>query len=51
MAKRPNLGNFITNWSTSDLPFLEKLRVAARNNLIKARTGSPCCGHPGEPGC
>jgi ribosomal protein L39E len=39
------------NWRESDLPFFGKLRVAARNNWIKVRTRSNCCGHPGEPGC
>jgi len=51
MADLPNPADFFTNWSTSPLPFREKLRVATRNTLIKLRTGSACCGHPGEPGC
>jgi hypothetical protein len=48
---RPNLRDLFTNWMHSDLPSREKLRMAVRNNLIKLRTGSNCCGHPGEPGC
>ncbi len=51
MADRPNPGDTWANWRDSDLPLLERMRVAARNNLIKLRTRSSCCGHPGEPGC
>ncbi|HEX2172004.1 MAG TPA: hypothetical protein VHL09_06120 [Dehalococcoidia bacterium] len=29
----------------------DKLRLFARNNLIKLRTRQSCCGHRGEPGC
>jgi hypothetical protein len=50
MAK-PSPGAFRANWDNSDLPFLEKLAVAARNQAIKVATGSSCCGHHGEPGC
>jgi hypothetical protein len=32
-------------------PLLHKLRLFIRNNWIKARTRSACCGHYGEPGC
>jgi hypothetical protein len=39
------------NWKNSDLPLLERLAVAARNQAIKITTGSSCCGHHGEPGC
>ncbi len=28
-----------------------KLRLFIRNNWIKVRTRSACCGHYGEPGC
>ncbi len=35
----------------SPRPLPEKVRLAVRNNWFKLRTGSPCCGHPGEPGC
>ena len=27
------------------------LRLFARNNWIKLRHWSLCCGHPGQPGC
>jgi hypothetical protein len=32
-------------------PLLHKLRLFMRNNWIKVRTRSACCGHYGEPGC
>ncbi len=48
---RPSIGDGVSNWTSSDLPFFEKVRVAAKNNLIKMRTGSGCCGNHGEPGC
>ena len=28
-----------------------KLRLFVRNNWIKVRTRSSCCGNHGEPGC
>lgn len=38
-------------WS-SDLPFWERLSVAARNMLRRVTTAPhDCCGHAGEPGC
>ncbi len=33
------------------MPLRRKLFLMARNSWIKVRTGSSCCGHPGEPGC
>lgn len=51
MGRRPSLEAYLRNWRRSDLPLLEKIRVAARNNAIKLRTGSACCGNHGEPGC
>ncbi len=41
----------ITNWTTYDGSTAKKLRLAAKNNLIKARNRSDCCGNHGEPGC
>jgi hypothetical protein len=41
---------FITNLRVP-MPLGRKLRLLFRNNWIKIRTGSTCCGHPGEPGC
>lgn len=47
----PNPFGFFNNFADSDLPLLTKLRLAAKNASIKARTGSTCCGNHGEPGC
>lgn len=33
------------------MPFRRKLRLLVRNNWIKLRTRSSCCGNYGEPGC
>ena len=33
------------------MPLRRKIRLFLRNNWIKLRTASPCCGHLGEPGC
>jgi hypothetical protein len=33
------------------MPLGNKLRLFLRNNWIKIRTGSSCCGNYGEPGC
>lgn len=33
------------------MPLGRKLRLLARNNWKKVRTGSSCCGNYGEPGC
>lgn len=43
--------NFFTNWHTYEASFTEKIRLTVRNNAEKARTGQPCCGNHGEPGC
>lgn len=56
MSRIPrNLGeaasNFFANWGTYEASFTEKVRLAVRNNAKKARTGRPCCGNHGEPGC
>lgn len=48
---KPGAATGIDNWRRSELPFPEKLRLAARNNLIKLRNRTSCCGHHGEPGC
>lgn len=41
----------IQNWRDYDAPLSTKLRLYARNNWIKIRTLSGCCGNHGEPGC
>jgi hypothetical protein len=47
----PNPLHLFGNWRDSDRPLTERVRLSLRNNLIKVRTASSCCGHPGEPGC
>jgi hypothetical protein len=49
--ERPSLGAVFTNWREFDAPFLEKLRLAARNSWTKLRKRQNCCGHDGQPGC
>lgn len=33
------------------MPLARKIKLVLRNNAIKLRTGSSCCGNYGEPGC
>lgn len=33
------------------MPLGRKIRLIVRNNWIKLRTRSECCGNHGEPGC
>ncbi|MFN2164989.1 MAG: hypothetical protein ACK2U9_01855 [Anaerolineae bacterium] len=33
------------------MPLARKIKLIARNNWIKLRTQSDCCGNYGEPGC
>ena len=33
------------------MPLGRKIRLVIANNWYKIRTGSQCCGHPGQPGC
>ena len=39
------------NFRRYDAPLSVRLRLFLRNNWIKARTLSLCCGNLGEPGC
>ena len=39
------------NFRNYDAPLSIKWRLVWRNNWIKARTLSLCCGNLGEPGC
>lgn len=48
---RPRPDDFFNNFADSDLPLLEKLRLAAKNTAIKLKNGTDCCGNHGEPGC
>jgi hypothetical protein len=47
---REHVGNFFTNWSTSDLPYARRVAVTLRNR-VKSLGNRGCCGHHGEPGC
>lgn len=49
--RRPSFRASMRNFWRSDRPFAERVRLAMRNNAIKARTRSDCCGNHGEPGC
>ena len=51
MSNRPHPRHIVGNWRNSDLPFLEKLALVAKNNAIKLKNRSDCCGNHGEPGC
>ena len=46
----PNPDDFVDNYQVP-LPWYEKARLTLKNNWIKLRTGSTCCGNHGEPGC
>lgn len=48
---RPSIQAVFSNWHRSEEPFLVKLGMVFRNNWIKIRRGSSCCGHHGEVGC
>jgi hypothetical protein len=48
---RSNGSPFFTNFATYDAPFPTKVRLALANSWRKVRTGSSCCGNPGQPGC
>ena len=50
MSRRPSFSAFLTNMQVP-MPWQRKLGLLVRNNWLKIRTGSSCCGHPGEPGC
>jgi hypothetical protein len=47
----PSFRVSMKNFWSSKLPMAERIRVALRNNAIKARTRQECCGNHGEPGC
>jgi hypothetical protein len=51
MPERPSAGQYKSNWDTFEGSTREKLSRALRNNLIKLRKRSGCCGNHGEPGC
>ncbi len=51
MCGEPSFEAVRSNWARSELPLMEKILVAARNNAIKVKNRSNCCGNHGEPGC
>jgi hypothetical protein len=48
---KPSVRVAITNWHDYEAPFMVKLKLLLRNNWIKIKNRSSCCGHHGEPGC
>jgi hypothetical protein len=38
-------------WRQYKGPYWKKVRLGIKNQLIKVRTFSDCCGNYGEPGC
>ena len=50
MSQRPSFSAFFSNLQ-APLPWHRKIALLVQNNWTKIRTGSSCCGHPGEPGC
>jgi hypothetical protein len=49
-AQRPSISSFFTNLQ-APMPWRRKARLLVRNNWIKLRNRTSCCGHYGEPGC
>jgi len=49
----PRMPSPAASWRnlTQPMPLRPKIRLIVRNNAIKIRNASTCCGHPGEPGC
>ena len=48
---RPGFKHVIGNWVRSELDLAERLRLTVKNNAIKIKNGTNCCGNHGEPGC
>lgn len=51
MAEQRHPRHFVNNFRTYDAPLAVKIRLFVKNQAIKARKGSGCCGNHGEPGC
>ncbi len=47
---RPDPQAFLENLR-QPMPWRRKIKLFLRNNWIKMRAGSDCCGNHGEPGC
>ncbi len=50
-SQKPLLSSILSNWKSSKASFFQKVKMAARNNFIKIRSGQSCCGQYGEVGC
>lgn len=48
---RPSPLWYWKNWYHSTTAYMARLRIVARNTMIKARRLDTCCGNYGEPGC
>jgi hypothetical protein len=46
----PSLKAMFSNLG-APMPLGRKVQRLVANNWTKIRTGSTCCGHPGEPEC
>ncbi len=49
--QRPKTLSEVMNNLRQPIPWRHKLHLILRNNWIKIRTRSDCCGNHGEPGC
>lgn len=48
--RQPSMSDTLENLR-QPMPLGRKIHLFLRNNWIKLRTGSSCCGNHGEPGC
>ena len=51
MSRRQSAWHFGNNWRSFDGPMSVKIQLVMKNNAIKIRKRSSCCGNYGEPGC
>jgi hypothetical protein len=48
---RKRFSDYVNNWANPEYTLAEKVRLTIKNNAIKLRNASSCCGNHGEPGC
>ncbi len=48
---RPSLRHVVGNFMRSELALAERIALTVKNNAIKVKNRSDCCGNHGEPGC
>jgi hypothetical protein len=48
---QPSAKAVFTNFRDYDAPFFTKVGLFFRNNFVKLRSHSNCCGNHGQPGC